>query len=369
MKNLNIMLKPASSLCNMRCKYCFYAEVSELREVKSFGMMTEETVAKILENLQKDLDSGDSLHIAFQGGEPMLAGLPFYQDFVAEIKAWKKNIRVSYALQTNGILLDDNWCSFLKENNFLVGISWDILPDCHDKVRLDAAGNGTFKAVSEAMECLRKHQVNYNVLCTLTGAVARYPQKVWNRIKESRVEYVQFTPCLDDLEGEGASPYALTPKRFSTFYIQLFRLWLEDFKQGQYRSVKFFDDCVNLMMYGRPTSCGMNGSCQPQLVVEADGTAYPCDFYCLDEYRLGNLTETGPLELLQSEKVREFLTRSHRMPELCKSCRYWRFCGGNCKRMQKEICCFGSDTECGYREFLDACGGELQKIALRYRKR
>ncbi len=101
MKNLNVMLKPASSLCNLRCKYCFYADVSDMREVKSFGMMSEETMHGILHNIQKDLESGDSLHIAFQGGEPMLAGLEFYQKFVARIKGWKKNIRVSYALQTN----------------------------------------------------------------------------------------------------------------------------------------------------------------------------------------------------------------------------------------------------------------------------
>lgn len=369
MKNLNIMIKPASSLCNMRCKYCFYADVSDLREVKSFGMMSDKTMNEILDHIQNDMEPGDCLHIAFQGGEPTLAGLAFYQKFVAKIMGWKKHVKVSYALQTNGILLDDDWCSFLKEHNFLVGISLDILPDCHDEVRVDAEGKGTFKAVSSAIECLEKHQVDYNVLCTLTGSVARYPKQVWNRIKKSKVEYVQFTPCLDELEGEGGSPYALTPKRFASFYIQLFQLWLDDLKKGKYKSIKFFDDCVNLMMYGRPTSCGMNGICQPQLVVEADGTAYPCDFYCLDEYRLGNLTEQGPLELLEGETVKTFLNRSHRMPKLCQSCRYQRFCGGNCKRMQREICCFDDDNYCGYREFLDTCGGELQELARRYRKR
>lgn len=369
MKNLNVMLKPASSLCNLRCKYCFYADVSDMREVKSFGMMREDTLQGILDNLQKDLDAGDHLHLAFQGGEPMLAGLSFYQKLVASIKGWKKAIHISYALQTNGILLDDAWCQFLKENNFLVGISLDILSECHDEVRIDPEGKGTFKMVSEAISCLEKHQVNYNVLCTLTGAVARYPKQVWKQIQKTNMEYVQFTPCLDELEGAKNSPYALTPKRFASFYIELFRLWLEDFKRGKYRSIKFFDDCVNLMMYGRPTSCGMNGACQPQLVIEADGTAYPCDFYCLDEYQLGNLAETGPLELLQSERVQAFLHRSHKMPELCKNCRYQRFCGGNCKRMQKEICCFGSDTYCGYQEFLDVCGGELQALARRYRNR
>ena len=369
MKNLNIMLKPASSLCNLRCKYCFYADVVSLREVKSCGLMSAETVDGILLNIQKVLSHGDSVHFAFQGGEPMLAGLDFFRNFVAKVKSWPSGIRVSYALQTNGVLLDDVWCEFLKENGFLVGISLDILADYHDAVRVDSDGQGTYKTVSNAILLMKEHGVDYNILCTLTNSIARHPNQVWDWIMNSKAEYIQFTPCLGELEEGGKSHFALTPKRFASFYIQLFRCWIEEFKKGNYRSIKFFDDCVNLMMYGRPTSCGMNGTCQPQLVVEADGTAYPCDFYCLDEYRLGNLTETGPLELLRSKKVQDFLTRPHSMPELCKTCRYWRFCGGNCKRMQKEICCFGSDKECGYREFLDACGRELQEIALRYRKR
>lgn len=369
MKSLNIMLKPASALCNLRCKYCFYADVSDMREVKSYGMMSEETMTKILSNLQKDLEPGDHLHMAFQGGEPMLAGLSFYKKLVAHIKEWDKNVNVSYALQTNGVLLDDEWCQFLKENNFLVGISLDILPDCHDQVRVDAQGKGTYKEVTEAILCLKKHKVEFNVLCTLTGAIARYPKQVWNRIQNLGIEYIQFTPCLSELEGEMSSPYALTPKRFAAFYIQLFRLWFDEFKKGRYRSIKFLDDCVNLMMYGRPTSCGMNGVCQPQLVVEADGTTYPCDFYCLDEFRLGNLKETGALALLQSEQVKAFLNRPHTMPKLCGECGYQRFCGGNCKRMQKEICCSALDSYCGYREFLDVCGKDLQELARRYRKK
>ncbi len=369
MKNLNIMLKPASSLCNMRCKYCFYADVSDLREVKSFGMMSEETVNGILHNLQKDLGSGDSLHIAFQGGEPMLAGLDFFRDFVDRVKAWNPGIRVSYALQTNGILLDDKWCEFLKENRFLVGLSLDILPDCHDAVRIDSEGKGTYKTVSDAILLMQKHQVAYNVLCTLTNAIARYPKQVWNRLQNSKVEYAQFTPCLGELDSSKKSLYALTPKRFASFYIQLFQFWFEAFQKGNYRSIKFFDDCVNLMMYGRPTSCGMNGICQPQLVVEADGTAYPCDFYCLDEFRLGNLTEQGPLELLQAEGVTKFLNRPHIKPSLCQSCKYQRFCGGNCKRMQKEICCSVKDNYCGYQDFLNHCGASLQELARRYSRR
>ena len=116
MKSVSIMIKPASSLCNMRCRYCFYNDISEMREVKSYGVMSEETQAKILENVYTDLDAGDKITFVFQGGEPTLAGLDYFKLFVARVKAWKKEISVSYSIQTNALLIDEDWCPFLKEN-------------------------------------------------------------------------------------------------------------------------------------------------------------------------------------------------------------------------------------------------------------
>ena len=125
MKQLSVMLKPASSLCNMRCKYCFYADVSSLRDVSSYGLMKESDA--IIANIFRDLERGDILTLAFQGGEPTLAGLPFFQHFVQQVSRYESlGVRVSYALQTNGLLLDDAWCAFLKKHGFLVGLSIGI---------------------------------------------------------------------------------------------------------------------------------------------------------------------------------------------------------------------------------------------------
>lgn len=363
MKSLNVMIKPASSLCNMRCKYCFYADVSNSREIKSCGIMSDETRDIILNRVEENLDNGDRIQFIFQGGEPTLAGLPFLRYFICSVQKWEKDIGVSYALQTNGFLIDEEWCKFLKENNFLVGVSLDILPDCHDEVRKDAEGNGTYKRILESIHLLDKYGVEYNILCTLTNAVARYPQKVWSRLVQLGIKYVQFTPCLGELTEEEPSPYALTPKRFASFYVQMFRLWYDAYRKGNLISIKLFDDILNLMVLGRPTSCGMNGTCQPQLVVEADGSVYPCDFYCLDEYRLGNLKVNSIADLLNNECVQSFVNRPHKQPDICNTCPYLAFCGGNCKRMQKEICCANADNYCGYRAFLDNCGAEFNKIA------
>ena len=198
MKNLNVMIKPASSLCNMRCKYCFYADVASHREIRSHGVMSEETVDRILANLRTELIEGDRVCFTFQGGEPTLAGLPFFEYFVVQTAQWG-GIQRSYALQTNGILIDEAWCAFLKKYDFLVGVSFDLLPDVHDRTRLGADQKGTYDKVLGAIKLLRRYGVRFNVLCTLTGEIARHPERVWNQLVKLDIGYVQFTPCLGEL--------------------------------------------------------------------------------------------------------------------------------------------------------------------------
>lgn len=256
MKQYNVMLKPASSLCNLRCRYCFYCDVADLREVRSFGIMTDETMQNVLRSLERSLSPGDQITIIFQGGEPMLAGLDFYRRFAVRTDGWDPGISVSFALQTNGMLLDHDWCAFLKERRVLVGLSYDLVDEAHDLARVDAAGKPTSRSVADAMALLRREEVDMNILCTLTNPIARHPQKIWRRMEQLDVRFVQFTPCLDALETPGESQYALTPKRFAGFYNTLFPLWLAAYQKGQYRSVKLFDDVIHrlglrLMQYVR----------------------------------------------------------------------------------------------------------------------
>lgn len=367
MKSVVIMIKPASSLCDMRCKYCFYADVASMRDVKSYGIMSDETVSLMLDQLRREFVAGDKIQFTFQGGEPTLAGLPFFRNFVARV-ASLKGVLVSYALQTNGLHINQEWCAFLKKYNFLVGISLDVLFDMHDSVRVDAEGRGTYSRVIESIELMKSCGVDFNVLCTLTSHVAKKPKEVWKRIVELGIEYTQFTPCLGEFNSDSNSPYALTPELFASFYTEFFSCWYSDYLSGKPRSVKLFDDVVNQIVFSRPTGCGMDGICRAQLVVEADGSAFPCDFYCLDEYKLGNIRDMSVTELLSAPGVKSFVERPHKMPSLCNSCPYRRFCGGNCKRMQKEICCSGEDDFCGYRSFLDKCGETLFRLAERIRR-
>lgn len=362
MRELSVMLKPASSMCNLRCRYCFYRDIASERETPSFGKMSQETMMSVLSNIREDLDVGDRITFAFQGGEPMLAGLDYYKDFISVTNEWE-GIHVSYALQTNGTLLDDEWCCFLREHHFLTGISWDILEDCHNKARVDASDKGTYRSVVKAITLLNEHHDEYNVLCTLTNFVARHPDKVWKEITDRKLRYIQFTPCLDFLGEDRHSPYALTPRRFFSFYDQLFSLWFQEFRKGNYFSIKLFDDIVNLLAFHIPSACGINGTCSEQLVIEADGSAYPCDFYCLPKYCLGNLKFQSLQEVYNSPNAYSFLYRDKDLPELCGSCQFSRFCHGNCPRMRPQIGCVKDDEFCGYQAFLNAHSDEFAQLA------
>ena len=373
MKQLSIMIKPASSLCNLRCGYCFYADVTNLREVRSYGIMQEDTLRKMLQNIRAGLSPKDRVTFAFQGGEPLLAGLDYYRRFTEITGAWK-DISISYAIQTNGTLLDDEWCRFLSEHRFLAGISLDLHKTSHNAARRDAEGNGTWNRVMDAVSLFRKHHVEFNVLCTLTREVARYPGKVWRTIEKEDFRYVQFTPCLDDLDAAGKSSgpegpdkekhssYALTLVAFADFYREIFRYWLPEFEKGNYYSIKLFDDIVDQLAFGIISSCGLNGICQPQLVVEADGSVYPCDFYCLDEYRLGNLTEDS-LEQLYLASAASPSHARQALTEYCAACPYVSLCGSGCKRMRREVFYSPETAKCGYRAFLDEALPDLVRIA------
>lgn len=364
MRFLNVMLKPASSLCNMRCKYCFYADVSDNRQVKSFGIMQPETVDAILDHLFAPLSPGDSINIAFQGGEPTVAGIEWFRGFLAKAEAKKGGIKVTYALQTNAILLNEEWCRLLKEHRFLVGVSLDGPEENHDHWRVDAAGQGTWRRVMEAIRLLNEYKVDYNVLMTLTNSLARHPNQVWKLIREQNFRYVQFTPCLAELDANGRTDYELTSDRFASFYTQIFRLWKQEFQKDNYYSIKLIDDLVNLLAFGEVNACGLTGSCNPQVVVEADGSVYPCDFYMTDQWKTGNLAEQPLSEIMASPVNRTFMCRPRERAR-CAECRYLRICNGACRRMQKQICYQEGDSACGYRKLLDACLEEMLPIARR----
>ncbi len=361
MKMLSVMIKPASSRCNLQCRYCFYADVSQRRAVPDYGIMRRETAEKVVANIYSDLSDGDVLNIGFQGGEPTLAGLDFFKSFAELVANQPKKVTVHWALQTNGTTLDAAWCAFLKEHRFLVGLSLDGAAAAHNANRIDRQGKGSFSRVLQSKRLLEQAGVDYNVLCVLTDEAARHPQTIWNFLLREKIRFVQFIPCLEDLGADEPGRWALTPKNFSGFYSALFRLWKKELLGGNYISVKFFDDVANLFLRRAVTACGMIGRCQCQNVVEADGSVYPCDFYVLDAYRLGSLAEMPLREVFDRAQASGFLDPDPAPPEPCAACAYRAVCNGGCKRMRRAQY-IDPDGLCGYKQFLDDCLQELTQI-------
>ncbi|MBJ8325776.1 radical SAM/SPASM domain-containing protein [Streptococcus pacificus] len=351
-KHISVLIKPASGLCNIKCQYCFYSDITSIREVKSYGKMSLKTMTRMIHQIFTDLSDGDELTLSFQGGEPTLVGFTFYEELTNLVDALcrKKKVAVHYAIQTNGTLINDRWCQLLKKHKFLVGLSIDGTPLHHDLHRLDMKGRGTFQRVIRTKKLFDHYEIDYNILCVLTESLAKEPKAVFDFIQKEKIQYIQFIPCLDGLRSHNKHDYSLTPESFSLFYIQLFDLWFERFHNGQYYSIKLFDDLFNLFIRREITACGITGRCQVQYVIEADGSVYPCDFYVLDEYRMGYIQEKTLKELFEQEISFAFLNEPKQYSDYCATCPFEHICCGGCKRMKDVMYVSKSGHFCGFQE-------------------
>lgn len=332
MQSVHLLLKPASGMCNMRCRYCFYADVTSKRETPNYGFMSRETLSAVLEHA---LDgAARECTLAFQGGEPTLAGLDFFRFAVAEAHRLNRNhCRLNFALQTNGLAIDDDWASFFQEHHFLIGVSLDGTREVHDANRIDAAGKGTFGRVVHAIDLLEAHGVDYNILTVITKNTVRNYRAIHNFFKKRGYHYQQFIPCLDPLEAErGAEVWSLTPQLYGKYLKQAFDLWYEEAMAGKKQYHRYFENLLCILNGQLPEACGMAGRCGIQYVVEADGSTYPCDFYMLDSYRIGNLREDTLAQVDARRSQIGFIEKSLPVEETCKACQWYALCRGGCRR-------------------------------------
>lgn len=352
MPPLSIMIKPASSLCNLRCRYCFYHNVSEIREVASFGVMSEETADNIIEKALK-FANGESIAFAFQGGEPLLAGLDYFEHFVKRVKEKNKlNSAIYYSVQTNGTLVTDEWAQFFHENNVLVGLSLDGNFD-NNCFRVDEKRENVFYKVMNTAKKLERFKVDFNILTVLTGKCADNIDEIYHFFKNKGFKYLQFIPCLRPFGDKSESELYMTNGQYADFLIKCFNYYVKDYVRGEYTSVRYFDNIVHQFL-GNPTEqCGVCGHCMHQFVAEGNGNIYPCDFYCVDECLLGNINNENESfdTLAHCEKAISFLKESLAVEEKCKSCKFYPICrGGGCKRTRQD-----RDYCEAYKKFFSAC--------------
>lgn len=368
MPPISLLIKPSSGNCNLRCDYCFYYDTMEKREKASYGFMSEETLEAVIRRALEF--ATDSCTIAYQGGEPTLSGLDFFRKSIElENKYNKNHIKIHHAIQTNGYRLDRQWADFFRDNHFLVGVSLDGGPKLHDLYRRTPGGEGSFYRVMEHVELLKKAKVDFNILSVVNGRTAPHIQKTYSFYKKNGLSYLQFIACLDPLgEEPGGKEYSLTPKAYGKFLTELFALWYQDLQQGKQPYIRQFENYIAMLLGQPPESCDMRGICSNQYVVEADGSVYPCDFYVLDSYRLGNVRDHSLKEIDSAREMSGFVQESLKKEEGCTQCRYYSLCRGGCRRTRLETAGNHQYFCESYQMFFDACLSDMTEIARRIRE-
>ena len=326
-----IMAKPVGSRCNMRCSYCYYLDKGKY---SSHGTQTRMSFDLLERLIRRYIEASEGPVVSFtwHGGEPTLAGLDFYRKAVElERKYLPRGWQVWNNLQTNGLMLNDEWCRFLAENRFDVGLSIDGAQYVHDRFRRDRGGNPTYDRVRRAAARLQKAGIQPDLLSTVTSASAEDPLGVYRGLRELSTGWVQFIPIVVRTEDGGVTPDSVTPEGYGRFLCEVFREWVTH-DLGRL-DVQLFAETARIMAGGEASLCWMAPVCGRVLVAEEDGSVYSCDHFVDSEHRIGDL-RTGRLDTMVTGEAQTRFGEAKRstLTSECRRCPYLRFCGGGCPK-------------------------------------
>ncbi len=338
---IHVLAKPSGATCNLACSYCFFLD-KELLYPNSKFRMTEETLEIYIQQLIETHRS-NQVTVAWQGGEPTLMGVDFYRKAIEYQNKYRRpGMTFENTMQTNGTLLDDEWCQFLKENNFLIGISIDGPRHLHDAHRVDKGGAPTFDRVMRGLRLLQKHGVEYNILVTVNRLTADHPKEVYRFLRdEAKTEWIQFIPVIERMnpgginlvqEGQHVSHRSVRPEQFGRFLIQVFDEWVQNDVGNVF--VQTFEAALRNWMR-LPTSgmCVFEKTCGYGLALEHNGDLYSCDHFVEPDFLLGNIYEEHMLELVGSHEQYIFgQDKFDTLPKYCLECPVLFACNGECPK-------------------------------------
>jgi len=332
--DFQLMAKPMGPRCNLACVYCFYRGKEALYPDERHWKMRPAVLEAYVRQYLACLHRAPEVTFAWQGGEPTLAGLDFYKRAVALQRAGAPpGRRIGNSLQTNGILLDDAWCRFLRDENFLVGLSLDGPPELHDPYRVFPDGRPTAARVLDALARLRRHGVEFNVLCSVHRLNAARPREVYEFLREHGVKFMQFIPIVVPAEGApgAATPESVTPELWGGFLCEIFDVWVRRDVGAVF--VQAFDMTLAAWTGRVPPLCVMNETCGRALILEHNGDVYSCDHFATPDHRLGNILQRPLAEIVNSPRQAAFARdKRDRRPASCRACRYDFACRGECPK-------------------------------------
>ena len=349
----HIMAKPIGPTCNLRCEYCFYCEKEALFSgEQNFRMSDEILEAYIRENIALN-SAAPEIPFAWQGGEPTLLGLDFFRK-VLELQAkYGNGATITNALQTNGTLLDEEWCRFLAEYKFLVGLSLDGPEDIHDRYRVDRGGKPTFQRVMRALKLMRKHDVAFNILACVPKETSKRPLDVYRFFKEQDAQFIQFIPIVERMpdakarelglelatppsatektDTHSVSPWSVEPEAYGDFLITIFDEWVRN-DVGSV-SVMNFEWALFTWLGNESPVCHFAPRCGRSLIIEHNGDLYSCDHYVYPEYRLGNILDGDIAKIVSLPRQSDFgACKQTALPETCRDCKALFACNGGCPK-------------------------------------
>ncbi|WP_394154224.1 anaerobic sulfatase maturase [Vibrio maritimus] len=353
-EHFSSVTKPCGSTCNMKCSYCFYLHKDELLYQGNTTKMSNDLLELHIKQYI-EAQHGKYVEFIWQGGEPTLLGLDYFKRAVSLQKKYSKTgQQILNSFQTNGLKINKEWCQFFAEHNFLVGLSIDGPKHIHDRHRRSNAGKSAFDRVERAAITLKKHGVEFNVLCTVNSDNGKYPLDVYRYIRDKiSPRIIQFTPVVQTVNFESASPFKITnetksrikviegnkrvtdwsvgPKQWGQFLSSIWDEWFsKDFGKV---FIENFEDVTAITLGYGSQKCTSSEHCGKGLAVEHNGDVYSCDHFVYSDYYLGNITEVHQGDLLASSQQKNFgLAKSESLPSYCKQCQYLHYCQGECPK-------------------------------------
>lgn len=343
-----IMTKAAGSSCNLACKYCYYLEKNNLykdRQPDKRFILTDELLEKFIE-MYIESQTTPQVLFCWHGGESLMRPLSFYKKVVELQKKYARGRIIDNTIQTNGTLLNDEWCRFFKDNNWLVGVSVDGPQEFHDEYRKNKIGAPSFRKVMQGIDLLKKHGVEWNALAVVNDFNGDYPLDFYHFFKEIECRYIQFTPIVEriiprkdgrylaspmDAQNIPLADFSVSPEQWGNFLCTIFDEWVRN-DVGEY-FVQIFDATLANWIGEQPGVCSMAKTCGHAGVMEYNGDVYSCDHFVFPEYKLGNIRTHTLIEMMFSDRQQKFGNdKFDKLPTQCRNCRYLFACNGECPK-------------------------------------
>ena len=343
----HVMAKPTGPLCNLDCEYCYYLEKENLYGNKTDWRMKHDVLEKYIKEYI-NTQAVPVISFTWQGGEPTLLGLDFFEEVVNLQKKYANGKRIINSFQTNGLLIDDKWCRFFRDNNFLIGLSVDGPQKVHDRYRLLKGGKPTFEKVMKGLDLLKHYEVEFNTLTCVTKYSSHRAAEVYNFLKNTGSRYMQFIPIVErraTIQGDYpvslvtqdykdaalVTEWSVEPLQYGRFLWNIFQEWVRNDVGAVF--VNSFDVALEAWTGRDPGLCVFREKCGQGLVMEHNGDLYSCDHYVYPEYKLGNIMEDSLKEMVDSDKQIKFGADKHdRLPTYCLDCEFLFACNGECPK-------------------------------------